>query len=306
MLLGSDCSPKVWTRRLHFEVSMRSASSSADHLSGQEKQNEIVPRISATQHLWRMRGGSQSHLMRCSNGELYVVKFLNNPQHARVLANEALATGLADLVGLPVPQMALVWVDDFFIQQTPSLCVTLGNKAAPCQGGLQYGSRYVINPLDGRIFDIVPTEHLDRVRNLVDFVGMLAFDKWTGNVDNRQATFWRKSRQKNYTATFIDQGHCFNVGEWTFPDKPRSGIYQKTEVYRGVEGWHSFEPWLSRIETMDESSICSLGRLIPPDWSIGAKEVSSLLEKLCNRRSMVRDLICAFRFSDSKPFPNWR
>jgi hypothetical protein len=33
-----------------------------------------------------MRGGAQSHL--CDGGGYYIVKFQNNPQHIRVLANE--------------------------------------------------------------------------------------------------------------------------------------------------------------------------------------------------------------------------
>ena len=59
--------------------------------------------VEAVQHVRRMRGGAQSHLMRCSDGNFYVVKFRNNPQHLRVLANEMLAARLAEHVGLPVP-----------------------------------------------------------------------------------------------------------------------------------------------------------------------------------------------------------
>jgi len=32
-----------------------------------------------------MRGGAQSHLMRCSDNYYYVVKFQNNPRHRRIL-----------------------------------------------------------------------------------------------------------------------------------------------------------------------------------------------------------------------------
>jgi hypothetical protein len=42
-----------------------------------------------------MRGGAQSHLMRCDDGYYYVVKFQNNPQHRRILVNELLGTRLA-------------------------------------------------------------------------------------------------------------------------------------------------------------------------------------------------------------------
>ena len=52
--------------------------------------------VEAVQHVRRMRGGAQGHLMRCADGNFYVVKFRNNPQHLRVLANEMLATRLAE------------------------------------------------------------------------------------------------------------------------------------------------------------------------------------------------------------------
>src|SRR5437879_11064173 len=60
--------------------------------------------VSAVQHLRRMRGGSQSHLLRASDGAHYVTKFMNNPQHVRVLANEMLATNLGLRLGLPMPR----------------------------------------------------------------------------------------------------------------------------------------------------------------------------------------------------------
>jgi hypothetical protein len=44
--------------------------------------------------------GAQAHLMRCSDGNYYVVKFQNNPQHHRILVNEMLGTRLASRLGL--------------------------------------------------------------------------------------------------------------------------------------------------------------------------------------------------------------
>ncbi|HEX8892672.1 MAG TPA: hypothetical protein VF783_05080, partial [Terriglobales bacterium] len=38
------------------------------------------------------RDDVKSHLMRCSDGNFYVVKFQNNPQQTRVLANDCLGT----------------------------------------------------------------------------------------------------------------------------------------------------------------------------------------------------------------------
>src|SRR5271165_3149516 len=99
------------------------------------------PTTIAVEHIRRMRGGAQSHLMRCSDRSLYVVKFVNNPQHIRVLANEMLGAGLARWIGLPMPDTAVVDVGYDLIRRTPELRVQLEKQTVLCAPGLQFGSR---------------------------------------------------------------------------------------------------------------------------------------------------------------------
>ena len=204
--------------------------------------------------------------MRCADGHFYVVKFRNNPQHLRVLANELLVARLAEGADLPVAATEVVEAGDWLVEHTPELNIQLAGSTIPCQAGLQFGSRYVVSPLEGQVFDYLPIEMLERVRNRETFAGILAMDKWTGNANGRQAAFWRRMRERKYTVTFIDQGYCFNAGEWTFPDYPLRGVYARNEVYADVRGWESFEPWLSRIEKMDEDVIWRAAGEIPPEW----------------------------------------
>jgi len=103
----------------------------------------------AVQHIKRMRGGAQSHLMRCDDGHYYVVKFRNNPQHERVLANEFLATRLAERVGLPVPVAEVVDVKAWLVEHTSDLTILLGGREIQVEAGLQFGSRYVVSPVEG-------------------------------------------------------------------------------------------------------------------------------------------------------------
>jgi hypothetical protein len=152
--------------------------------------------LHAMEQIRRMRGGAQSHLMRCSDGRnhdlYYVVKFQNNLQHSRVLVNELLGTRLAARMGLPVPPVA--------------------------------------------------------------FAGMLVFDKWTCNTNGRQTLFFRdgggarsdatpgasqpteaaNAAGRSYRTVMIDQGFCFNAGEWNYPDAPLRGLYTRNRVYEGV------------------------------------------------------------------------
>jgi hypothetical protein len=84
----------------------------------------------------------------------------------------------------------------------------------------------------GIVFDYLPTTMFVRVRNMETFAGMLLIDKWTGNADGRQAAFWRRLRERTYTASFIDQGYCFNAKEWTFPDNPLRGVTREMKCTR--------------------------------------------------------------------------
>src|SRR6059058_4305721 len=254
-----------------------------------------------------MRGGAQGHLMRCSDGNFYVVKFRNNPQHLRVLANELLATRLAQGAELPVAAAEGVEVGDWLIEHTPELNIQLAGSTIRCEPGLQFGSRYVVSPLEGQVFDYLPMEMLDRVRNLDTFAGMLAVDKWTGNANGRQAAFWRKLRERKYTAAFIDQGYCFNAGEWNFPDYPLRGVYARNEVYASVKSWEAFEPWLSCIEKLDEAIIWREAGEIPPEWYGGEwDDLEKMVSTLIERREIVRDLIVRFGVSPRRPFPAWK
>ena len=99
--------------------------------------------ISAVQHLRRLRGGSQSHLLRASDGASYVTKFQNNPQHLRVLANEMLGTRLGLALGLPMPRVEVIEVSDGLIASTPDLRIQLAGAEMPCHAGKQLASLYV-------------------------------------------------------------------------------------------------------------------------------------------------------------------
>ena len=262
--------------------------------------------VVAVQHIRRMRGGAQGHLMLGADGKLWVVKFQNNPQHVRVLANEMLATRLAAAAGLTVPETAVVEVSAWLVENTPELEVDMGGRKERCVAGLQFGARYMGGLMPGQVVDYLPEEQLGEIRNLEEFAGMLALDKWTGNVNGRQAVFLRKARERRYRACFIDQGYCFHAGEWRFEDSSLRGVYPRNAVYAHVGGWASFEPWLTRLETMDATRVWQAAEEIPPEWYGGdLGELEGLVEMLLRRQGRIRALIEEFGRSDREPFPKW-
>jgi len=241
-----------------------------------------------------------------SDGHAYVVKFQNNPQHMRVLANEYLASKLALAAGLTVPEVDIVEVTPWLIENTQELEMDLGRTRERCVAGLHFGSRFVGGLMPGQVMDYLPEEQLLSIKNLSEFAGILALDKWTGNANGRQAVFARKARERRYRAVFIDFGYCFHAGEWRFEDVPLRGVYYRNDVYRWIGGWEAFEPWLSRIETMPAETVWASARDIPPQWYGGDPEdLEVLVAKLLSRRSGIREMIEDFRNSDRKPFPKW-
>jgi hypothetical protein len=280
----------------------------------------------ATEQIRRMRGGAQSHLMRCSDGHYYVVKFQNNPQHRRILVNELLGTRLAARLGLPVTPVAIIQVSEELIRLTPELCMEMPRARVPCQAGPQFGSRYPGDPRRLTLHDFLPDEQLRGVENLHDFAGMLVFDKWTCNTNGRQTIFFREelrrpttqangvekgdqpSEERDYRAAMIDQGFCFNAGEWNYPDAPLRGLYARNRVYEGVIGMESFAPWTERVEkSVTERVLADVIREIPPEWYEDDYDaVTKLLEQLYRRRMRVRELLLEAKNTTRHPFPNWR
>jgi hypothetical protein len=87
---------------------------------------------------------------------------------------------------------------------------------------------------------------------------------------------------------------------------PLRGVFGRNDVYAGITGWESFEPWLSRIESFSESLLWPLVDQIPSEWyDSAADELEQLLSRLLERRSGVRDLILSLKNSSRNPFPKW-
>ena len=230
-----------------------------------------------------MRGGAQSHLMRCDDGACYVVKFQNNPQHVRVLANEMLATRMAARLGLPVPRVEVVRGDERTDRADRGSGDATGRGTHAVPRGAAAGVALPGRSGAARWCTIFcRTIRCGRWKISRDFAGMLVFDKWTCNTNGRQAVFFFEPGQSRRQAMMIDQGFCFNAGEWNFPDAPLRGLYLRHRVYEQVTGMDSFEPWLGRVEQrMSLEVLGEIAEEIPPEWyNHELDELGKLLARL--------------------------
>jgi hypothetical protein len=298
--------------------------------------------ITARQHIKRMRGGANAHLMLAADNAYYVIKFRNNPQHPRVLVNELICYVLLAYLQLPVPDWEIVEVPAELLEMSPELVMEAGRSVRRCEPGLHFGSRYPVDPLRQAVYDYLPLSLLRVVLNADSFCGMLAFDKWVSNANGRQAVFFRdrarrwlpavegisldpsrpvssasprpeissrpgiSPRSLVYVAAMIDHGFAFEAQNWSFSDSPERGLYSRREVYERVRGFAAFEPWLDRICHCSSSVLDDVYKKVPPQWHGGEWDsLEALLEQLYRRRGRVPDLVRAAKNAGRDPFPHW-
>jgi len=191
--------------------------------------------IEARRMIRKMRGGSQAHLIEAFDGFHYVVKFRNNPQHRRILVNEWVSATFLSYLGLSTPPVAIVRVTNEFLQKNPDVYIQLGSQRFPPAEGWHFGSRFPGDPGRMAVYDFLPDALLGKIENLGEFAGALAFDKWTGNADARQAIFFRArirdtERSESYedlgfVAQMLDNGYVFEGLNWGLTDSPVQGLY---------------------------------------------------------------------------------
>jgi HipA-like protein len=267
----------------------------------------------------KMRGGAQAHLLEAADGHAYVVKFINNPQHRRILVNEWIASVFLNYLGISTPEAAMVRVSEDFLAANPEVHLQMGTRTQVPHAGWHFGSRYPGDPERTVVYDFLPDTILDTIENLSDFLGALAFDKWMGNADSRQAVFFRARLKEwipgseahglkmGFVAQMIDNGFVFNGPNWGFTESAIQGLYFRPSVYRSVRGLADFEPWLARIVNFPEEIVDQAVKAIPPVWLEGEEEaLDVLLARLLKRRARVPDLIEDSRRGRVNPFPNWR
>jgi hypothetical protein len=265
-----------------------------------------------------MRGGAQAQLLEASDGRFYVVKFLNNPQHRRILVNEWIASVFLHYLGIAAPAAAIVRISPSFVEQNPDCHIQLGTHRRPVEPGWHFGSAFPGHPSRDIVYDFLPDSLLEKVENLPDFRGALAFDKWTGNADSRQAVFFRARLKEHlpgsathparlgFVAHMVDHGYIFEGPHWNLPEGALQGLYFRPAVYSTVRGLDDFQPWLDRMVHFPEEVVDQAVSQIPPAWLDGDETaLSNLLDRLMTRRGRIPSLIEESRGGRTNPFPNW-
>lgn len=225
-----------------------------------------------------LRGGSNPLLVRASDGLTYVVKFQENPQGAQVLFNEAAGSGLYRCLGLPIARWRPLRLTRAFIERYPALW-SVADRPSP---GLCFGSLHLGNQ-DNRVFEILPSVGLKRVRKRDLFWLAWLVDICAQHSDNRQVLFVQH-RDRAYSPVFIDHGHMFGGPRGGTQPHFRASRYLDPRVYPVLDSDLG-----ASLSSLVQSKLRILWHdieAIPDEW----KSVSSLqafadcLQTICTPR----------------------
>ena len=269
---------------------------------------DLQPRyIKAVAHVKAMRGGAQSHLLSCDDGNRYIVKFQNNPQGTRILANEWIAAAVFHYVGIATPAVVGIQVDEAFLAANPEVSFRLGTRRVAIHPGIHFGSLYV--GTDHREpYEFLPDALLGGVNNQRDFIGTLAVDKWLENADSRQCVFL-KADTRGFKVWMIDHGYILNGPNWDLGGPvDRCGLYPRPMVYDGVTETASFDPWLNTIEHCPFRVFSDALESMPAEWltATEADKLRLLLRQVWQNRRSLRNRLVGVCSRLSQTFPRWQ
>lgn len=257
----------------------------------------------------RMRGRTQPCLVRARDGELYVVK-LNSQANHRLLVNEWVAAQIFGLVGLPIPQCALMRLDPDLVAKYCATTVDPCTTDGPVAAGFHFASRCPGRGLIS-IFDFMPDRLLPRVARLDSFVGTLVVDVWLGLIDARQAIFALadSSDGRVWSVNMIGNTQQFAGRHWDLWELDECSIYFRPAVYDVVVGPSTFDSWLDLVHSIPTRVIMDLRHSVPHDWlhNDDSYQLRELLAKVAKTRKTLRRRITrlARLKLPNPPFRNW-
>jgi hypothetical protein len=200
---------------------------------------------------------------------------MNNPQGTAVLFNEVVSARIARLFGVPVASNSILEIHPPLAEtlyfETPS-----GRRSV--EPGLHYGSRVVISALEGRIYDCFPQNWHNRLRDDRVLTGGAILHLWLRNFDTTQSLYWRRSSERKFSVTLIDNGHCLGGPDWRIASELNSDELKIFPI-------EHLRFWLKRLKQISSIDLDSVMSSIPEGWGCNDKALQvGLLQWVQHRR----------------------
>jgi hypothetical protein len=254
---------------------------------------EVTPSISSTEQpgpcvvqvVKKQKGGSQSRLVLCDDGKLYVLKMHPNPQGPNVLANEALGSILLSGLGFRVPRWRPITINLKTLPWFPELTMEAADGARLPACGVHFGSEYLGGPQHD-LFDFIPEGY--RIRNGDQVAAINLFDLWANHHDYRQCVYRRIKGKGLYEAICIDNGHLFGGPDWSDEVGVSLKLWARYFHKPLISECLVVERWLTVFEARIPRLLHEAMAVIPPEWYEG--DIYALCARLLQRLECLRGI----------------
>lgn len=241
-------------------------------------------------------GCTKPFFVSCSDGEVYAVKFSQNPEGKRVLINEFVCSKIAEKLELPIPTSALVRCDEQFIQLYGEE-IERHILSKLNHDGVHFGTLKI-----KKTFTITGTAMLEMAENLEVVPEIFLFDQLICNVDRDSNGGNLLFDASNMKITIIDHTHVFDLGAiWDVHQLKRrigepfhafdsSGfVYKKLVPF--IRGNNPFHSIINKMNRITEDDLMHIINSVPEEWGLKEEEGIVLHEYLYDRLSRIEEAL---------------
>ena len=250
------------------------------------------PSVTAVEFVRKLRGDTQSVILKCSDDKYYLVKMHENPAGRHVLANEFIGSTLALAMGLSIPNFEVVYMSHDFIMSTPALWFEGPTGLYPPAEGFHFGSSFMSYEWARRI-GIKPNvgEYIapGRVRDIVnrqEFLTMLVLDVFANKQTPRKALFVGDRMLRAY---FVDHGYALDGMVGDDESRPTKCLHAEASIYEGLWDLRVVTRLIEQLKTLTEVFLTNPLKFIPLEWYARREPTDNLF--LYRRLDMMPDLM---------------
>lgn len=239
-------------------------------------------------------GCTKPYYVMCDD-DIYVVKFMQNPEGLRVLANEYIGAKIAEILHLPLASPSIVEVDDDFVTHYgKQISLHVGEEIS---AGIHFGTKKV-----KKIYPITNSAMLQAARNIDIIPEVVLFDHWICNTDRESNGGNLLFDASKMEVVVIDHTHAFDLGPiWTATDlRQRIGegfrpfnmsgfVYKKLVLH--IKGNNPFHRILDKMSRVTDDHLWDIISTVPLEWGVTEEEKAVLHSYLCDRLSRIEQVL---------------
>lgn len=244
--------------------------------------------------------GSFPSKIECNDGNIYVVKHSQLGLNFKQLINEYIAANLAKMIGLSIPDFALIKINPEIFSDNNKF-----ERGKP--KGLGFGSKF----LNGTIKEFLSSTRYKELKKIAnkplekDFTAICIFDLWLRNSDRsiNNCNLIIQETSKNINLVAIDHVSIFaelnyrNLGNEKneLPPIGETLIYHDffSEMYydNGIFFNKIKDELIQTVYDLPEDSISEIVESVPEEWHLLKEQKDKIIDFIVHRKKILESQI---------------